>query len=78
MIVQDVINHLHDLAPLAYAEDFDNVGLLVGDKNQSVSFDCPISVTSWRRLKNDIPFSLSGTKTTVHLQPYSYGYFLGE
>ena len=37
MIVQDVINHLQDLAPLAYAEDFDNVGLLVGDKNQSVS-----------------------------------------
>ncbi|WP_299113236.1 Nif3-like dinuclear metal center hexameric protein [uncultured Winogradskyella sp.] len=37
MLVQDVINHLHDLAPLAYAEDFDNVGLLVGDKNQSVS-----------------------------------------
>ncbi|MBT8244665.1 MAG: Nif3-like dinuclear metal center hexameric protein [Winogradskyella sp.] len=37
MVVQDVINHLHDLAPLAYAEDFDNVGLLVGDKNQSVS-----------------------------------------
>lgn len=36
MIVQDVINHLHNLAPLAYAEDFDNVGLLVGDKNQSV------------------------------------------
>ncbi|NNE30929.1 MAG: Nif3-like dinuclear metal center hexameric protein [Winogradskyella sp.] len=37
MIVQDVINHLHDLAPLAYAEDFDNVGLLVGDKNQKVT-----------------------------------------
>jgi len=37
MTVQDVINHLHDLAPLAYAEDFDNVGLLVGDKYQSVS-----------------------------------------
>jgi dinuclear metal center YbgI/SA1388 family protein len=37
MIVQDVINHLHNLAPLAYAEDFDNVGLLVGNKNQSVS-----------------------------------------
>ena len=37
MIVQDIINHLHDLAPLAYAEDFDNVGLLVGNKNQSVS-----------------------------------------
>jgi dinuclear metal center YbgI/SA1388 family protein len=37
MIVQDVINHLQELAPLAYAEDFDNVGLLVGDRNQSVS-----------------------------------------
>jgi len=37
MIVQDVINHLHDLAPLAYAEDFDNVGLLVGNKNQEVT-----------------------------------------
>lgn len=37
MIVQDVINHLHNLAPLAYAEDFDNVGLLVGNKNQSVT-----------------------------------------
>ncbi|WP_407556186.1 Nif3-like dinuclear metal center hexameric protein [Winogradskyella sp. 4-2091] len=37
MIIQDVINHLHNLAPLAYAEDFDNVGLLVGDKNEKVS-----------------------------------------
>jgi len=37
MIVQDVINHLEDLAPLAYAEDFDNVGLLVGHKNLKVT-----------------------------------------
>lgn len=37
MIVQDVINHLEALAPLAYAEDFDNVGLLVGDKNNEVT-----------------------------------------
>jgi len=37
MIVQDVIDQLHDLAPLAYAEDFDNVGLLVGDKTQKVT-----------------------------------------
>ncbi|MCK0180408.1 Nif3-like dinuclear metal center hexameric protein [Flavobacteriaceae bacterium S0862] len=37
MIVQDVINHLEELAPLSYAEDFDNVGLLVGDKNNKVS-----------------------------------------
>lgn len=37
MIVQDVINHLEDLCPLAYAEDFDNVGLLVGDKNMVIT-----------------------------------------
>ena len=37
MIVQDVINHLEKLAPLAYAEDFDNVGLLVGHKNAKLT-----------------------------------------
>ncbi|MFD1614641.1 Nif3-like dinuclear metal center hexameric protein [Gelatiniphilus marinus] len=37
MIVQDVINHLETLAPIAYAEDFDNVGLLVGNKNEKIT-----------------------------------------
>ena len=37
MIVQDVINHLEKLAPLSYAEDFDNVGLIVGNKNAKIS-----------------------------------------
>jgi dinuclear metal center YbgI/SA1388 family protein len=37
MIVKDVINHLEALSPLAYAEDFDNVGLLVGDANNKVT-----------------------------------------
>jgi dinuclear metal center YbgI/SA1388 family protein len=37
MIVQEVINHLEELAPLNYAEDFDNVGLLVGDKHAKVT-----------------------------------------
>ncbi|GAA3624452.1 Nif3-like dinuclear metal center hexameric protein [Flavivirga jejuensis] len=37
MIVQDVINHLEELAPLAYAESFDNVGLLVGNKNEKIT-----------------------------------------
>lgn len=36
MIIQDVINHLEELAPLAYAEDFDNVGLLVGNKSTKI------------------------------------------
>lgn len=37
MTVQDVMHHLQDWAPLAYAEDFDNVGLLVGSKTAQVS-----------------------------------------
>ena len=37
MIIQDVINHLEDFAPLAYAENFDNVGLLVGNKNTKLT-----------------------------------------
>jgi len=37
MIVKDVIKHLEELSPLAYAEDFDNVGLLVGNYKMHVS-----------------------------------------
>lgn len=37
MIIQEVINHLEELAPLDYAEEFDNVGLLVGDKNTKLT-----------------------------------------
>lgn len=37
MTVQDVITILNDYAPLYYAEDFDNTGLLVGDANSNVS-----------------------------------------
>ncbi|WP_432412931.1 Nif3-like dinuclear metal center hexameric protein [Rasiella sp. SM2506] len=37
MTVQDVITILNDYAPLHYAEDFDNTGLLVGDATSKVS-----------------------------------------
>ncbi len=37
MIIQDVIRFFEEIAPLHYAEDFDNVGLLVGDKNTEVT-----------------------------------------
>ncbi|RXG12375.1 dinuclear metal center YbgI/SA1388 family protein [Leeuwenhoekiella aestuarii] len=37
MIVKDIISALEEFAPLAYAEDFDNVGLLVGSKSTEVS-----------------------------------------
>jgi dinuclear metal center YbgI/SA1388 family protein len=37
MLIKDVIAHMETLAPLAYAEGFDNVGLLVGDKNTALT-----------------------------------------
>jgi len=37
MIIKEVLNYLEELAPLSYAEDFDNVGLLVGDSSQNVT-----------------------------------------
>ncbi|WP_452226265.1 Nif3-like dinuclear metal center hexameric protein [Lacinutrix cladophorae] len=37
MTIQDVIHHLEEFSPLAYAEDFDNVGLLVGNKNEKLT-----------------------------------------
>ncbi len=37
MIVNQITDILEELAPLAHAEDFDNVGLLVGDQNAEVS-----------------------------------------
>jgi len=33
MLIAEVIKHLEDLAPISTAEDFDNVGLLVGNQN---------------------------------------------
>lgn len=49
MRVQDLIETLEQWAPNAYAEDFDNVGLLVGDSNSScsgvlISLDCTEAV----------------------------------
>ncbi|MCJ7468031.1 MAG: Nif3-like dinuclear metal center hexameric protein [Maribacter sp.] len=37
MIIKEVTDILEELAPLTYAEDFDNVGLLVGDLNREVT-----------------------------------------
>ena len=31
MTIKDIANYLEEIAPLSYAEDFDNVGLLIGD-----------------------------------------------
>ncbi len=37
MTINDVINAFESEVPISYAEDFDNVGLLVGDKSNEVS-----------------------------------------
>ncbi len=37
MTVADITGKLEEIAPLAYAEDFDNVGLLVGDSKMEVT-----------------------------------------
>lgn len=37
MQIKEVIQHLENLAPTAYAEDFDNVGLLVGNPETTVT-----------------------------------------
>ena len=37
MTIKDVTSLVEEIAPLHYAEDFDNVGLLVGDYNTKVS-----------------------------------------
>ncbi|MUP46779.1 Nif3-like dinuclear metal center hexameric protein [Gramella sp. BOM4] len=37
MIIQEVIKIIEEFAPLQYAEDFDNVGLLVGDSSKPVT-----------------------------------------
>lgn len=36
MKLKEIISILEQMAPTAYAEDFDNVGLLVGDANQNI------------------------------------------
>ena len=37
MTIKDVTNYIEQIAPLKYAEDFDNVGLLVGDYQTDVT-----------------------------------------
>ncbi len=37
MIIKDIIRVLEEMAPLAYAEDFDNVGLIIGNENKEAA-----------------------------------------
>lgn len=49
MILSELTNYLETIAPLTYQESYDNSGLIVGDKNMSVtkiliSLDCTVDV----------------------------------
>lgn len=49
IIVNDIINKMESLAPTYLKEDFDNVGLMVGDRNKVVNkvllaLDCTLKV----------------------------------
>ena len=37
MIVKEVIDYIDEFAPFCYAEEFDNVGLIIGDYSQKVN-----------------------------------------
>jgi dinuclear metal center YbgI/SA1388 family protein len=37
MTIKDIANHIEEIAPLSYAEDFDNVGLLIGKYSTEVT-----------------------------------------
>jgi putative NIF3 family GTP cyclohydrolase 1 type 2 len=37
MKIKEILTILEEMAPLAYAEDFDNVGLLVGNQNDEAT-----------------------------------------
>lgn len=37
MIVKEVIDYIDEFSPFCYAEEFDNVGLIIGDYNQKVN-----------------------------------------
>lgn len=80
MKIKDVIEYLEVLAPRFYAEDFDNTGLLTGEKTTAlkgilVTLDCLENVVD-EAIENDCnlivsfhPIIFSGLK---HLQPNDY------
>lgn len=58
MYVEDVINQLEKVAPVNLAEEWDNVGLLIGDKKNEVSgilisLDCDESSVDFA-IKNNL------------------------
>jgi dinuclear metal center YbgI/SA1388 family protein len=57
MKLKELIKHLESIAPLAYQEDYDNAGLLVGNENQDVqsalvALDCTEAIVDEAILHN--------------------------
>ena len=58
MYVEDIINQLEKIAPTDLAEEWDNVGLLIGDRKNEVSgilisLDCDESTVDFA-IKNNL------------------------
>ena len=56
LIVNDIINILENFAPLKFKEDFDNIGLMVGDRNAElksilIALDCTLEVIEEAKAK---------------------------
>jgi dinuclear metal center YbgI/SA1388 family protein len=56
LIINDIINILENFAPLKFKEDFDNVGLMVGDRSSKVksilvALDCTLEVIEEAKAK---------------------------
>ena len=51
MKIKDIINYLEEIAPLSYQEDYDNSGLIIGDKEEKIkgvliTLDCTEDVVN--------------------------------
>ena len=51
MKIRDIINYLEEIAPLSYQEDYDNSGLIIGDKEEKIkgvliTLDCTEDVVN--------------------------------
>ncbi len=61
-----------------YFDEIILVAINQSEQRQSISFECPIPISSWSRLNNNIPYSMTGGNMTLHLQPFSHGLFLAK
>ena len=71
MKIKEILSFLEEMAPLAYAEDFDNVGLLVGDSNNETA----MHGAAYKHLPSVAQYLLNhGAKVEVFNRKNSHGW----